>query len=70
MNIMGIVVTTDVTDIMDVNVFVASMHAMQLPKRRINCYVVIVSVSYHPEPKFFMSPRIYSKEPIPPGSVA
>jgi hypothetical protein len=52
MNIIGIIVTTDVTNIMDVNGFVASMHAMQLPKRRINCYVVIDTVSDHPEPEF------------------
>ncbi len=52
MNIMGIIVTTDVTDIMDANVFVASMHAMQLPKRRINYYHVIDTVFDHPEPEF------------------
>ncbi len=45
---MGIIVTTDVTDIMDVNVFVASM-----PKSRINCYLVIDTVSdQYPEPEF------------------
>jgi hypothetical protein len=48
---MGIIVTTDVTD-MDVNIFVASMHAIQLPKRRINCYLVIDTVFDHPEPEF------------------
>jgi hypothetical protein len=52
MNIMGIIVTIDVTDIMVVNVFVACTHAMQLPNRRINCNLVIDTVSDHPEPEF------------------